>query len=467
MMYVNVTKNTYKNMTYYSVRIFQTHYKNGKKINKIVKNIGTTTNEVDLDALKKTAWDYIFKTQKDITLSLSDIKRIKPESPTGLIKAIEKILTNLGVRETLKNTFINNYDEFIEEIAYRFYSITSERMLCSLTEKPKDRYYRLLDDIFSKKQELENLFYKALVSNGKITQHEIKIDTTSTYFEGNGISLAMFGYSRDHRNDRKQVVILLVLIDNYPLFSYTFEGNRKDVTLFLQIVKDLKKRVECNRFILFCDRGFFDNEYLDILENDGIFYVLATPRRIGKWSDFHGKKSNEFSVGNRRAILYENTEYRKELLLQLDKTLKRIEEDFRKLTSSEIKRKYKYALKFIDAKNKKLKQKVIKKEKKVLGRWIVLTNIHDKSKEEIVESYKSLQQVEKNFRTLKNDLNLRPIGHWLDDRAIAHIYICVLTLLIKYILEREFGKDKIEEILDIFSYEILTVKGVLHWSEKL
>lgn len=466
MMYVNVTKNTYKNTTYYSVRIFHTYYVKGKKVNKIVKNVGTTTNLTELDNLKKTAWDYILKTQKDIRISLSEIKRIKPEAPIGLIRTIEKILTNLDVRETLKGIFVNNYDEFIEEIAYRFYSVTSERMLFGITGKPKDRYYRLLDDVFQKKQELEDLFYNALVCKGKITQHEIKIDSTSTYFEGDGISFAMFGYSRDHRGDKKQVIVLLILIDDYPLFSYVFEGNRKDVTLFLQTVKDLKRRVRCERIILFCDRGFFDDKYLDVLENDGIFYVMAVPRRKGQWPEFHDKKSNDFSVGGRRAILYENTEYRKELLSELDDTLKRIEEDFGKLTPSEIRRKYKYALKFIDAKNKKLKQKAIVKERKVLGRWIVLTNIRNKSREEIVESYKSLQQIERDFRTLKNDFNLRPIGHWIDERAIAHIYICVLTLLIKRLLEKEFGRDKVEEILDIFSYEIITDKGVLHWTEK-
>ena len=467
-MYVNVSKHIHKHITYYAVRIFKTYYQNGKKINEIVKTIGNTTNPNEVEKLKKNAWDYILNKQKDIRLSLSEIKRIRPQSPIGLMRTIERIFSNLDVLQPMKKTFPNNYDEFLEEIAYRFYSITSERILSFITGKPKDRYYRLLDVIFPIKRELEDMFYNALLKKGMITNHEVKIDTTSTYFEGNGISLAMFGYSRDHRGDRKQVIILLVLIDNYPLFSYVFEGNKKDVTFFLDTVKDLKARIKCKRFIIFCDRGFFNQKYLDVLEDDGIFYVLAVPRRKGDWPGHHNKKTNEFSIEGRRAILYENTNLRKELLKELNETVEKIRKDLKKLTLSEIKRKYKYALKFINIKKKTLKGKVIEKEKKVLGRWIVLTNLKDKDKtrEEIIDDYKSLQEIERDFRILKSELYLRPINHSKDERAIAHIYVCILSLLIKHIIQKEFGRDKLEEILGIFSYEIITEKGNLIWTEE-
>jgi len=468
-MYVNVSKHIHKHITYYAVRIFKTYYQNGKKINEIVKTIGNTTNPNEVEKLKKNAWDYILNKQKDIRLSLSEIKRIRPQSPTGLMRTIERIFSNLDVLQHMKKNFPNNYDEFLEEIAYRFYSITSERILSFITGKPKDRYYRLLDVIFPIKRELEDMFYNALLKKGMITNHEVKIDTTSTYFEGNGISLAMFGYSRDHRGDRKQVIILLILIDDYPLFSYVFEGNKKDVTLFLDTVKDLKARIKCKKFIIFCDRGFFNPDYLDALDKDRIFYVMAVPRRKGEWSGHHNKKTNEFStLEGRRAILYENTNLRKELLRELDETVEKIRKDLKKLTPSEIKRKYKYALKFINIKKKTLKGEIIEKEKKVLGRWIVLTNLKDKDKtrEEIIDDYKSLQEIERDFRILKSELYLRPINHSKDERAIAHIYVCILSLLIKHIIQKEFGRDKLEEILGIFSYEIITEKGNLIWTEE-
>lgn len=465
-MHVNVTKNTYKGTTYYAVRILKTHYENGKKTNKLVKTIGNTTDPSEAEKLKKIAWQYILGRQKSVRLSLSEIKRIRPLSPAGLMKTIERIFSDLDVMQALKRIFPSSYDELVEEIAYRFYSITSERMLHLVTGKPKDRYYRLLDQLFSVKRDLEDIFYSALVSKGKITKHEIKIDTTSTYFEGNGISLAMFGYSRDHRGDRKQVVILLVLIDDYPLFSYIFEGNKKDAVLFLDTVKELKRRVRSERLTIFCDRGFFDPEYLDVLDEDGIFYVMAAPRRKGEWPEHHDRsKEEDIEIEGRRAILYENSELRKELLEELDETLKRIEKDLKILTPSEMKKKYKYALKFVNAEKKMLKLKVVEKERKVLGRWIVLTNL-DKPREEIVSDYKSLQEIERDFRALKSELNLRPISHWKDERAAAHVYLCVLTLLVKRIIEKEFGRGRLQEIMEIFSYEIATERGVFPWIEE-
>jgi len=466
-MHIDVSTKKYKGKVYYAIRVVETKYFDGRRINKILKTIGNTTDVNEVEKMRRKAWSYILETQKDIKVSLSEIKRIRSKSPVGLMKMVERILSNLDLIKKLKKTFGDSYDELIEEIVYRFYSVTSERALYLTTEKPKDRYYRLLDKIFKKKRGLENLFYNALERKGKIMKHEVKIDTTSTYFEGNGLSIAMYGYSRDHRGDRKQIVILLVLIDDYPLFSYVFEGNKKDVSLFLQTVKDLKKRIKYDRFIIFCDRGFFKSEYLKELEKEGIFYVMAVPRRIGEWPEYHNNKSKEFFVDGRRAVLYENPELRKTLLKELEETLRKIKDDLNKLTPSEIERKYKYALKFINIKKKTLKEKMVEKEKKVLGRWIVVTNISDKPAEGIVEDYKSLQEIERDFRILKHELNLRPVFHRRDDRVISHIFICVLILLIKHVIEEEFGKEKLEEIMKIFSYDITTEKGILSWAEKI
>ncbi|MEM3445685.1 MAG: hypothetical protein QW115_06930 [Thermoplasmata archaeon] len=71
-----------------------------------------------------------------------------------------------------------------------------------------------------------------------------------TKFEGDNVSMAIYGYSRDHRSDRKQAVILLVLVDEYPVYSYVFEGNKRDVSVFLDVVKDLKERLNIEaRFV--------------------------------------------------------------------------------------------------------------------------------------------------------------------------------------------------------------------------
>jgi transposase len=167
------------------------------------------------------------------------------------------------------------------------------------------------------------------------------------------------------------------------------------------------------------------------------------------------------------AIPYENLQLREELLRELEETLEEIEHDLPRLTPTEIRKKYKHALKFIDLKRKELKGKIIEKEKKVLGRWVVVTNLSDRSAKEIMEDYKSLQEIERDFRVLKQVLNLRPVSHWKDQRVVSHIFICVLTLLLKHIMEEELGKDRLEEIMKIFSYDITTRKETFRWAEEV
>jgi transposase len=67
------------------------------------------------------------------------------------------------------------------------------------------------------------------------------LDTTSTYFEGQGSpGLAERGYSRDKRSDLKQVIIGLVMTrEGIPVAHHVFPGNTADITVFRYAVADL------------------------------------------------------------------------------------------------------------------------------------------------------------------------------------------------------------------------------------
>ncbi len=73
-------------------------------------------------------------------------------------------------------------------------------------------YYRAMDTLSDTLEEIEeSLFYerKNLFSNTEV----VFFDTTSTYFEGEGRreeDLLRYGHSKDHRGDRKQVVLSLL-----------------------------------------------------------------------------------------------------------------------------------------------------------------------------------------------------------------------------------------------------------------
>lgn len=64
------------------------------------------------------------------------------------------------------------------------------------------------------------------------------------------------------------------------------------------------------------------------------------------------------------------------------------------------------------------------------GKLVLLTNIEDFAAARIVERYKSLADIERGFRVLKNDIDIAPVYHRLPDRIRAHALICFLALLL-------------------------------------
>ncbi|MEM3493698.1 MAG: hypothetical protein QXD15_05030, partial [Thermoplasmata archaeon] len=65
---------------------------------------------------------------------------------------------------------------------------------------------------------------------------------------------------------------------------------------------------------------------------------------------------------------------------------------------------------------------VIELEKRVLWRFIVVTNIKEESYENIIENYKGLQKIGQGFRVLKSEFFLRLVYQWTERRVVAHIF---------------------------------------------
>ena len=74
---------------------------------------------------------------------------------------------------------------------------------------------------------------------------------------------------------------------------------------------------------------------------------------------------------------------------------------------------------------------VIEIESRYDGVFVLTSNRLELDKKEIVTSYKNLKEVEELFDDLKNFIDIRPIRHWLERRVRAHVFICVLSLLLK------------------------------------
>ena len=81
-------------------------------------------------------------------------------------------------------------------------------------------------------------------------------DVTSSYLEGDYNALAAWGYNRDHKENKKQVVVgLLTDSQGEPVSIQVYRGNTSDLKTFGQQVHKIKKELGCEGVTLVGDRG--------------------------------------------------------------------------------------------------------------------------------------------------------------------------------------------------------------------
>jgi hypothetical protein len=111
-------------------------------------------------------------------------------------------------------------------------------------------------------------------------------DTTSIYFEGEGgQTLGQFGHSKDHRSDRKQMVVGTILDDKgRPICCEMWPGNTADVKSLLPVVEKLRSRFGIERFCIVADRGMISADTIAALEEPDcrIPYILGARMRLVK-----------------------------------------------------------------------------------------------------------------------------------------------------------------------------------------
>ena len=178
-------------------------------------------------------------------------------------------------------------------VANRLLAPRSKRALAEWTERDVvmpagwqtpslDQYYRALDAVADTKQATETQLYAMLTDLTNLDLRLVMYDLTSTYFEGSSTPSTRFpsrafGYSRDRRGDRPQVVIgLLCTGDGTPIAHHVFTGNTADVSTLPGVLDDLQTRFGVGRVCVVADRGLISADNVEILDGHGFAHVLAT-----------------------------------------------------------------------------------------------------------------------------------------------------------------------------------------------
>lgn len=333
---------------------------------------------------------------------------------------------------------------------------------------------RAMDRLIGVKESAEVAIAKRLLADREGLDL-VFYDITSTYFEGErslvSDDLRRYGYSRDKRFDRRQVVIGMVMTrSGIPLCHHVFPGNTVDKTTVSAVVQDLKKRFDLKRIVFVGDRGMLSDGNMEMILGEELGFIVAHPLRknahatevIGKLKSSFDKKAEQeqfredvreavrFVVAYSPKIAQETRKGRQERLKKADAW---IEEVRRKLDNPSGKgrspsvqgtydriRDYlrdRNLLKLYDLEasgerlSVKKNRKALSWEETIDGMLMLETTDLEQPAEEIVRRYKELAEIERDWRTLKSSLLLRPVYHWTEPRIRAHIFLCILALQIE------------------------------------
>ena len=311
-------------------------------------------------------------------------------------------------------------------------------------------------------------------------------DLTSAWLTGRCCELAARGYSRDGKKGCEQIEYG-VLTDpaGRPVAVRVFPGDTADPDAFTEIVTVIRDELGIQRLVLVGDRGMITSARIDALRklnedpdtatDFGWITALRAPaiaklaRADGplQMSLFdtqdlaeirHPDYPGERLIACRNpALAAERARKRSELLAATDKLLAGVAGRVSRGTLTGAGEIGKAVGKVID-KHKMGKhfhttitdttltyrrdQARIDAEAALDGIYVLRTSVDADALDPaaVVEGYKNLANIERDFRIIKtDDLDLRPIHHRLEDRVKAHVLICLLACYLIWHLRKAWA----------------------------
>ncbi len=472
--------------THAYLRVVENYRKKGKVIQRTLVNFGNISHWP-----KEKVRDLIFKLSQvmeiELPASLEDLEH-KEILNFGQPFALGLLWDKLKMTETLKGLLANpTFSAPIKTMVFNRLIHPQSELSTSqwvkgeyieevLEDIPLHHYYRSLSQLVKVKGPLEKILYNKLNNLFTLDFSLLFYDLTSTYFEGEGPASAKKGHSRDHRPDRPQVEIgLLVNRDGIPVSHTVFDGNVKDSTTLPQVVEQMQGTFKIKRVIFVGDKGMVSAKNLKDLTSAGYEYIVSIKLRHSKEANsllallperdkFTKLKDNlrvfelPPSEGDRYIACYnplrakESGEHREILLKRCEEFLAqfhlpakqgktkdpvkirlRIDRFLRRKRAASF---FQYSFDSDAKLTYQRQEEEIDKEDALDGLFIIKTNSQELSTEALVLGYKTLWEVENAFRELKDFIKIRPIYHHNGDRVKGHIFVCFLAYLLEKLMEK-------------------------------
>jgi transposase len=290
-------------------------------------------------------------------------------------------------------------------------------------------------------------------------------DLTSTYFESpppdDETDKRRHGYSRDKRSDCVQVVIALIVTpEGFPLGYEVLPGNTSDKTTLRDMLQKIDAQYGKANRVWVMDRGIPTEEVLAEMRaaDPPVSYLVGTPKgRLSKlekhlvtlpWQAVREgvdvkllpQDQELYVLAQSHARINKERAMRRRKLKWLWARLKEIaamdldrEELLMKLGAARAKAPAAWRLVDVAvapegaAFSFTLDRDKLRQGRRREGRYLLRTNLTGKDPAELWRFYIQLVEIEAAFKTMKDDLHLRPIHHQLEHRIEAHIFVAFLA----------------------------------------
>jgi IS4 transposase len=356
-----------------------------------------------------------------------------------------------------------------------------------------DAAYAAMDFLLDALDEVASEIFWSVAHLLNLDVDIVFVDTTSTYWElevaaglagaadrdggGDGDEVPeedgdrRLGHSKDHRDDLPQVVIAMAVTrDGIPVRCWTFPGNTADQKIIRKVKDDLGGW-NLHRLVWVADRGFASAANRAYLSKGGGRYIHAEKLRntnseaaaaLARQGRYHevagnlrvkevwvpgkdaGVRAERFAVCHNPEQAERDAAVRKRLVTHLEELIEGSDawpESKRDELVGSLKDKpaLRRLLRRTPGGLLRTGKAAIAREARLDGKWLLRTNDHTLTPEDLAAAYKQLIAVERGWKDMKGALRLRPVFHHREDRIRAHVQLCWLALLLIRVAENAAG----------------------------
>ena len=472
-MYIDTSRITRGGKTYTRHLLRESYRANGKVLHRTLANV-SHCSEAEIEAIRlalrhKGKLEHLGTIQDAITLQ---------QGPSlGAVWTVYHVARRLGIAQALGTTREGKLAlwQVIARVIDQGSRLSAVRLAMSpaacdvlgLGTFDEDALYDNLDWLAGAQARIEDRLF---AQRQKTKPASLFLyDVTSSYLEGTQNALAAFGYNRDGKKGKPQIVIgLLCDEDGHPVSIEVFSGHTQDPRTVASQIEKLKDRFGVTAITFVGDRGMikgqqiedlaqhgfhyitaitkpqiekllrtgtlqmdlFDQELAEVLTDEGIRYVLRrNPMRAQEMRDTRHAKLATLQAQVAKQNQYLTDHPRANAQGALQKLVARAEKlriaDWVELTVVER------------AMTLTIKEDAQTEAAKLDGCYVLQTDLTPAQapKELVHDRYKDLASVEHAFRTCKTaHLEVRPIFLRLEARTRAHAFVVMLAYqIIQYL----------------------------------